>query len=716
MKLRKILAKINVKNVVLSCCFLIVLNLLYPLPISQQFSLKPGDIAPRDVIAPHTFYIHKSRREIEEDKKKARETVFPVLRRDNKVSRIIGERIDEFFESIDSIRKGNQSFSQRKAEIMELVPSLGKKEVSFLLTGDYTLLKDSLFVLINEVLYQGIIDSVSKISLPVVVILGEERPTSITELQDFCLLFHFFNERAAQMFPNNSIIVNSICAIANQIILPNLIVDDTETTRREEEAAAQVTPTKGIVQKGEIIVRAHEIVTHKEVEKLSSLAKEIGGVGALTFVGRNIIYIIAILALFLYLHFFSSLVLSNFWKLFLLVFLMIIVMGVSSIIISFKFSWYLIPVALFGILASLLLGIPAAIAGVIALAILIVAYSGGGFEPLVLFLFPGIITVFVSSLIRKPSDFYMPIICISGAYIFIALGIELIKMSPAIYLLHSLSYAIVGGAGSAIVAFGLLPIFEKAFKITTPITLLEYANPDHPILRDLFNHAPGTYLHSMAVANLAEAAARPVGANPLLARIGAYYHDIGKLRKPDYFVENQRMKDLHRQLTPELNARVIISHVRDGVEIAEEQSLPKEIVTIINEHHGTTLAESLYNKAKEKGGEVNELDFRYIGPIPHTKESAIVMLADTIEAAARTLSNPVPSKIKGLVEDLIEKKIEDGQFAKVNLSMEEIGKIRDSFIPTLIAMFHQRIAYTSYYDKNSHNEPKKSAQNKQKEA
>jgi putative nucleotidyltransferase with HDIG domain len=704
--------KIGTKNIALVGGFLVILNLLYPSPFPRKFSLKPGDIAPRDIIAPHTFYVMKTKKELADERAKAEERVLFVLRKDDEAAQGVRDGVNSFFATIASIRKAKKPFNEKRAEVMDLVPSLGKKEVSFLLVGDFSALRDSLSGLLNRVMEQGVVDSIDMIGSPIVVIRGEENRESVVDFLDFDDLPQLLKEQSARMFRRNTVAINTVATLAIHFARPNLRIDLRETLKRKEEASAQVVPTKGIVLRDEMIVRAHSIVTQQVVEKLTSLSKDVGIAGIPTFVGRNLIYIIAILALLLHLHFFSNSLFADFSKFLLLMLLMSVVMGVSSIVIFYEASWYLIPIALFGLLASLLLGTQVAISGVIALTILVAAYSGGGFEPLVLFLFAGTISVFVSPAIKKPSDYHLPILCIAGAYVCTAVGVEVIKLTPPMLLLKSLAYASIGGVGSGFVAFGLLSIFEKIFKITTPLTLLEYSNPDRSILRQLLTYAPGTYHHSIAVATLAEGAARSVGADPLLARAGAYYHDIGKLKKPEYFIENQTEKNPHPKLTPELNARVIISHVREGAEIAVKEGVPKEIVSIITEHHGTTMVELLYAKAKEANEEVNELDFRYPGPKPHTKESAIVMLADTAEAAARSLSNPTPSKIKGIVENTFQKKVDDGQFSKVNLSMEEFERIKDSFIPALVTMFHQRIEY----DKNLYKEPKKESSNRQDKA
>ncbi len=702
------LSGVSIKNIVLLIGFLLTLNLLYPVPFQAKFSFKIGDIAPKDIIAPHAFYVKKSKKELHEEKEEAEKNVFFVLRQDKKQPRIVKKEAENFFKQLEEIRWGKETFSNKRAKLIELESSLEKKEIGFLLLRNYKPVKDSLLKLLDEVLKQGVIAEKSKIEGSVVVILGKEKPRSIGEFLSFDALPKIFKSRATRMFPKNNTAINTIVLLANSFVKPNLSTDLPETLERRERAATQIAPTKGTVSKGEMIVRAHDIVTPEVIEKLQSFPKKTGISGISVSIGRNILYILAIFLLYLSLYFFNPSLLDDFWKLFLLVLLMFIVMGISSLFILSKLSLYLVPIALFGILTSLLLGTIVGVLGIIVLTILISIYSGGGFEVVTLCLFAGIVSVLASNNVKKPSDFYKPALLIGGAYILTALGMETMKLSSGISLFKSLGYALVGGIGNSFLAFGLLPFFEHGFKITTPITLLEYANPDHPILTDLSKYAPGTYHHSMTVATLAEQGARAVGANPLLARVGAYYHDIGKLKKPDYFIENQRGTNPHTKLNPELNARIIISHVREGVERASREKLPGEIIDIIREHHGTTLVKFFYTKAELAKKEVNELDFRYPGPLPHTKESAIVMLADSIEAAIRSIPDQSPSRIKGIVGDIIKGKVEDGQLSKVNLSIEELKKLEQSFLPVLIGIFHQRIEY----EKSTYKESNKEFKNK----
>ncbi|MBE3596630.1 MAG: HDIG domain-containing protein [Hydrogenibacillus sp.] len=254
--------------------------------------------------------------------------------------------------------------------------------------------------------------------------------------------------------------------------------------------------------------------------------------------------------------------------------------------------------------------------------------------------------------------------------------------------------AVFSGLGAAVLTLGLIPFFEAAFGILSPIKLLELSNPNQPLLRKLLLEAPGTYHHSVMVANLAEAAAEAIGADGLLARVGSYYHDIGKTKRPRYFVENQMGEQSpHDRLTPQQSRDIIIDHVFDGVKMLREKRFPQAIIDIAASHHGTTLIKYFYHKAKERNPEVREEDYRYPGPKPKTKEAAIVMIADTVEATLRSMKDPTPQAIQALVERTIKEKIEDGQFDLCDLTMRELDRVREALLVTLSGTFHSRIEY-----------------------
>jgi putative nucleotidyltransferase with HDIG domain len=297
---------------------------------------------------------------------------------------------------------------------------------------------------------------------------------------------------------------------------------------------------------------------------------------------------------------------------------------------------------------------------------------------------------------------------VGGINALMILSYNLISGSPLkMTLLSDLAMGFLGGLLASILVLGIAPIIESLFGYTTDIKLLELANMDHPVLKDLILQAPGTYHHSIIVGSLVEGAAKSIAANPLLARVSAYYHDIGKLKKPLYFIENAvGGENKHDHLTPTMSSLILISHVKDGVEMARENRLGERIGHIIQQHHGTSLISFFYQKAKEKENpemeSINENDFRYPGPKPQTKEAGIVMLADSVEAASRALADPTPSRITGLVQRITNNIFLDGQLEECELTLKDLQKIQESFNRILTAIFHQRIDYPLSTGSESH--------------
>ena len=273
----------------------------------------------------------------------------------------------------------------------------------------------------------------------------------------------------------------------------------------------------------------------------------------------------------------------------------------------------------------------------------------------------------------------------------VAVGlINSVDTSSALYwALNSAGNGIV----SAVLCIGLQPALEYTFNLDTQAKLMELSNPNQPLLRRLMLEAPGTYHHSIIVANLAEAAANAVGANGLLARVGAYYHDIGKLKRPLYFKENQLNDNPHDRTDPRVSTAILTAHPRDGVEMAQKARLPKTIQEIIQQHHGDTPVLYFYDRAVKQGGQVDIADFRYDGPRPKRREAAIVMLADTVEAAARSMADSTPEKLSQLVNRLVRGKLEDGQLDECSLTFSDLNRICEAFLTVLMGVFHERIEY-----------------------
>ncbi len=365
----------------------------------------------------------------------------------------------------------------------------------------------------------------------------------------------------------------------------------------------------------------------------------------------------------------------------------------------------MIPTSIGSMLFAILIDTGLGFVGTVIIALVLGGLVGGGFDIVLFSVVSGMVAIYSVYQIRNRNQIFKAIVFISAAYLWTILALTLYRYLPLSDLLRNFGYYLLPNAiFSAFFTFMILGVFEKAFDITTDITLLELSDLNHPLLKKLSLEAPGTFHHSMVVGNLAEAAAKAINANPLLARVGSYYHDIGKMEKPQYFVENQmNAENRHDQLNPNMSALILASHVKNGIELAKKYGIPKRIRDFIPEHHGTSLMSYFYNKAKEMYGEeeVNESDFRYPGPKPQSKETAIVMLADAVEAATRTLTNPTPSKLRAFIEELVDKRFKEGELDESDLTFKDIRKIIDAFLPVLYGVFQHRVEYPEQKDKRS---------------
>jgi hypothetical protein len=295
-------------------------------------------------------------------------------------------------------------------------------------------------------------------------------------------------------------------------------------------------------------------------------------------------------------------------------------------------------------------------------------------------------------------------------------ALDILRQTPLKFsdVLDQIVLALLAGMLASTLASMLLPGLESLFKITTDIRLLELSNLNAPMLRRLSVEAPGTYHHSLMVATLAASAAESIGANPLLTRVAAYYHDIGKILKPEYFVENQSYgSNKHEELSPNMSCLIIGRHVKDGMQLAEESGLPQRISDMIPQHHGTRVMTYFYQKARDsiedQSSEIIEADFRYPGPKPQSKEAAIIMMADSVEAASRTLSDPTPAQIQGMIDRLADAIIKDNQFDECDITLRDVQLVKESFFKILAGIFHHRIDYPGYDFRGMGDESKRPA-------
>jgi putative nucleotidyltransferase with HDIG domain len=507
-----------------------------------------------------------------------------------------------------------------------------------------------------------------------------------------------------------------ILKVAEYFLKPNLTFNKDETEDRKTKAKERVAPVYFQVKRGEVILRAGDKVKEEDLLKIralkmaqarSHLVSILLGLGLLAFLILASLYQFSVMNIRKFtlsqqkdfLLFSSALVsMMGLLKLFQLI---TDVLGGELLGIPSSSYSYLFPIAAGAMVIRIVINSEVAIIFAILTSFFSAVIMGNQLFYLIFALVGSVVGAHKVARCEQRSILVKAGFFVGGINLLTILSIHLVSGNPLkMELFSDLIMGFLGGFLSSILVLGIVPMIESFFGYTTDIKLLELANMDHPILKDLVLQAPGTYHHSIIVGTLAEAASKSIGANPLLARVSAYYHDIGKLKKPLYFIENAGGDETkHDHITPSMSSLILISHVKDGLELARENRLGQRVAHIIQQHHGTSLISYFYQKAKEKENpemdSLNEEDFRYPGPKPRTKEAGIVMLADAVEATSRTLSEPTPSRIRGLVQRIINSIFLDGQLEECELTLKDIQKIEESFSRILTAIFHQRIDYPS---------------------
>jgi len=479
-------------------------------------------------------------------------------------------------------------------------------------------------------------------------------------------------------------------------IKPNMFYDSEKTEEKIEETKKSIEPE--IIKKNQTIIKEGEPVTQEQINLLEQLGMLNDGINRSSikiFISLAVAVIVILFLQYRYLLKEDSEVLKN-KKMLILISSINIILIILSIPLR-GVSPYLIPIVCSSMLMAILINSKTSL--VMNLLNIILVSIVVGFDVGVILI--SIVNVIISTMalnkVQQRNDIIYSTIYITVISTLITITSSMLYSNNLREILIKTMYTSIGCFLSGILALGLLPFFESIFDVVTNIKLLELSNPNQPLMKKLLMEAPGTYHHSMMVANIAESATEAVGGNPVIARVGAYYHDIGKTKRPYFFGENQiGRENPHEKITPNLSALIILSHGKDGIELAKEHKIPKVIQDMIVEHHGTTLVKYFYYKAKEAADnpeDIKEEDFRYSGPIPHTKEAGILMLADSAEAAVRSISEPTKAKIEEMVNNIFNDKIKSNQLINCDLTLKDIEIIKKSFLKSFDGMYHQRIEY-----------------------
>ncbi|MBN1057739.1 HD family phosphohydrolase [Clostridium botulinum] len=674
-KLQKLKLKKSKYLALFGTVFILSYLLLLTAIAPKQFNLQEGDIARVDIKAPRDTIDQKATKEKESE---AIEKVDKQYTVKNEVKVQAEDNIKSLFDEILNLNSTNMDEASKITELRKITQfKLTDNEYKDLINTP----KETLIDLEGKIV--NVVDSVYKKDIQ------ENNESSLENAKKEGINAI---EELNIASPLKEILVN----ITKSQINPNLFYDSEKTEEMQKEA--QKSTSKVIIKKNQIIIKEGEPVTAEQIAIINELGLLDNGITG------KYVYVYLSLALFLFVILFLqySYIYLNYKDIFFNAkrLILISLINILSLILARSIgavSAFLIPFAFGSMLLTLLLNYKISI--IISIFNSVIMSALVEFDPQVMLLV--FINAILGAVMLKKMQQRNELIY---ATLYISVVSSIITLSTGVIISSNLKeifivslFSIIGGVLSGVFALGVLPFLEGTFNEVTTIKLLELSNPNNPLLKKLLMEAPGTYHHSMLVANLAEMAAEEVGANPVVARIGAYYHDVGKTERPYFFGENQiGRENPHDKISAKLSTHIIISHVKDGLRLAKEHNLPPIIQDIIAEHHGTTLVKYFYYTMKnnaENPDDIKEKDYRYPGPIPSSKEAGIVMLADGIEAAVRSIKEPNKDKIEEMVNNIIKDKLNSNQLINCDLTLKDIEKIRLCFLNALNGIYHQRIEY-----------------------
>jgi len=695
----------------------VLVEVAYPFQSQPDLvSLNEGQVATEDVIAPMDFDVRKPDDEYRQERTAAGNSVSPIFDHQPQNADQAITDATAFLEAIGSATEGVEDEAQRYQAVRDVLEQyrLGVSEnrVTLLARSD---LREQLQTAITRA-YRTLLrpGAVRVGDLGVtgssMVVLRTEAGERRVERDSLQTVERFLSRAAARAPAQFDLSEQRLYqSLLIRFTNPTIVLNHSATQTMRFEAQEAVDPIKYKVLAGERIITAHERVGPEDIERLDALRTALAAVGgkrsAQAKAGGMLYNLLLLIVFAAVLRYFRPRIFASNRSLGLIWIVMLAVAGAGSLIVWSQAPVQLLPVAFAAlVLASLYDGLIALVTVVVLVGLVAVRPPLIGAAALFPIAMGGAAAALGGRVVRRRAHMWTFATAIAGAYLVAAASLGLLNIIEIDEILRISFWGLVNAIGCALLAWGVLPLAESFTKITTDQTLLELADLNRPLLRRLSLEAPGTYAHSINVANLAEAAARSIDANSLLVRVGVYYHDIGKVEKPQYFVENQpRGRNPHDKLKPATSANIVREHVEDGLKLAEDARLPDSVAAFISEHHGDARISFFLDRAKEldPDGEYNPRDFRYPGPKPQSKETAIALLADSVESAARTLQDPTHKSITELVDRIVKGKIEDGQLNDTPLTLQELTRIKEQFVKVLTGMYHSRIDYPSQSDADS---------------
>ncbi|GAE26977.1 membrane protein [Halalkalibacter wakoensis JCM 9140] len=669
--------------------------------IPETMDIRLSQIADKDIRSPITI---EHQTATEERRSAAVDEVGPVYDLKREYAQRQVKKIDDIFELLQQVR-----LTEAEAEENSEEEPLSEEEQ---LEGNVEYVKEVLSLRSNNGITDQALVTLLQATDSQLQIARETTTNAVHEVMSERISIRELPE-AKQEVSNqvalstvNSQLIDAMIEVAQFAVIPNYIYDANATEQVRQEAAESVEPV--LIREGQLLVKEGEMITHDIYEQLRIVGLLDDSFNVFPYIGLALLVLLIVSMLAYYVNEAKTSVQNNNSHLlmFMLIFIVTVaIMKITSLLEGLEIQGigFVVPVSIGAMLITLLIHTRLALfTGIMFAVIGSIMFNNetvGTFHFTYGFymLFSSFAGAYFLDKSNRISRILQAGLFVSSINIVAILSLLFMKTVQSGWFeigMH-IGFAFLSGFIAAVLTIGLLPFFEAGFGILSTSRLIELSSPNQPLLRKILVEAPGTYHHSVVVGNLAEAACESIGENGLLARVGSYYHDLGKTKRPHFFIENQmRMENPHDKISPQLSRTIIIAHPYDGADLLREYKMPKEIIDIAEQHHGTTLLKYFYHKANQDSEQpVPESQFRYPGPKAQTKVSAIVGIADSVEAAVRTIQKPTPDKIEALVRKIIQDKLEDGQFDESDLTLKELDQIAVSILETLKGTFHQRIEY-----------------------
>jgi cyclic-di-AMP phosphodiesterase PgpH len=694
-----------------------LIALMFPKGESIESELTEGAIwLNDDLIASFSFPVMKSAEDYQAELLAAEESVYPVFV-DNKAAvevsidslknyanylievldKAISNELDGTLNPTFLSESAFKKFKSIRMKERNLVQTNGPRIRDLIVAAQFAL---------NRVYKKGIlsINAAEKTKDSIAIRVGNV--DKIESISKFMLYEEAEKELSQEISRLNypADVESALLEYTAHFLIPNLVFNSNLTNEEIEQTRNNVSRYSGIVNENERIIAQHERISKEAKLKIESYKEAKGdtittGGLVLQFLGKYL-HIALILALLgVYIVLLREKIFNENNKLILISLIFVFVSFITYLVNQINVQapiQFLIFIPAASMLFTIIFDSRMGFFCTIILALITGALRGNDYTFATMNLIAGGLSVYTVRDIKNRTQIFRSFIIILLGYFLSIIAFGLERFAPVDKMLVEFAFAGSNALISPVLTYGLLIFFEKMFNITTDLTLLELSNFDRPLLKEIATKAPGTFNHSMTMGTMAEAAAEKINANPLLARVGAYYHDAGKTIAPQNFVENQlNNENIHEDLNPEESAKIILSHVQAGINLAIENNLPREIIDFIPMHHGTTVLSFFYERAKKLYGEdkVNIDDYRYPGPKPQTRETSIIMLADGCESAVRSIDEPDPEKVKNVIDGIFKARINDGQLSESPITFNDITKMKEVFFNILLGQHHRRIRY-----------------------